>query len=294
MKQIVILLSSKCSGSSAFQRYLVENYGFDTIPNSGHWESETLYWTKVASVLKLPQMSMHRSQVPYSQSRALKRLRSFFKAQGVRFDSDEPTKEMMFELFFQLTETVNCPLIIEKSPHHIFNPTNIELIMQFREYIKERASVVVLGLVRNPLDTVYSAWKRWRFNCKAFEKEWQKSYFNLKKLMEANASIEFFKYEALSESTQSLDGFLENVIGVPKKCDCYTLNTSSVAKWRRDPEFMHHLESQTVQLGQFYGYAEQEMYNIHQEKPYWKMKEKNNSARYWLIAARRAVSRKFL
>lgn len=291
-KQIIILLSSKSSGSSAFQKYLVENYGFGTIPNTLHWENETLYWTKVASVLAMKQDAMHRSHVPYSRTGALISLGSMLKSNGVRHALDKPKKEELFELFFRLTEAVDSALVVEKSPHHLFNYANLELIFQFKEYIKERATVVIMGLVRNPLDSIYSARKRWRFNCSAFEAEWKQSYANLRSLLARETGMGWFRYEDLVHSTERLDHYLMVECGLEKKGDGYTWKSGSLQQWKHDFTFSHRLKDESIRLAGFFGYQEVELRNETKAGIRWWSSELFNSFRYQIKRARKHFRKK--
>ena len=55
---IVYILSEKSSGSSFLFRSLADALNIKDYPETQHFESETLYWTKAASILEMPQLKM--------------------------------------------------------------------------------------------------------------------------------------------------------------------------------------------------------------------------------------------
>ncbi|MBA4058619.1 MAG: hypothetical protein C0490_28140, partial [Marivirga sp.] len=239
--KILVLFSTKCAGSSAFQTYLEKNYNVKTLEHSVHFEKETLYWTKVASVLGLPQEPMHRSQIPYSPQRSNELLDSFLQKNGMVKKDRTITKEEYFEYFFLISQRTGLH-IIEKSPHHLYNESNIQLIREFSEYINDRAEVYLIGLIRNPLDTIYSAWTRWGFNCRAFEREWHKSYMNLRQVGEAsNMSLTIFRYEEIVSNAADLDSFISDRIGIPKQESSFSLTSGSLYRWKNNKRFCHQL-----------------------------------------------------
>ena len=70
----VIILSNKSSGSSILQRFITESSEARHVRYTRHFENETLYWTKAASVLGLPQLDMPDSEVPLPKAQARREL----------------------------------------------------------------------------------------------------------------------------------------------------------------------------------------------------------------------------
>lgn len=279
---IFILLSSKCSGSTALQEFMAKNYGIAYLRNTGHHENETLYWTKVASILAIPQRRMHRSEVPFSAGEAARSLRKLLLKQQLP-DIVPQSAEQSFELFIQLAQ--KHPVLIEKSPHHLFNMSNVDLILRFREYARGRARIHVIGLIRNPMDTVFSAWSRWRFNCRAFEGEWRQSYENLS---DVSDKITVFCYEQITQSAGPLEEYLHQC-GLSKISDSFRLNTRSVGKWRMNKKFRHTLSPETVRIAKEFGYREDELTQTRAVSLDWEMSEILNVGRYWLIGLKKII-----
>ena len=287
-RRIFILLSSKSSGSTAMQSFLRVNYGLNIVKRTEHFEFETLYWTKAASVMGLNQLPMHRSNVPYSKEAARLSLVKFLKSNGVERDLEAPTKEDLFELFYELAAKSGY-LFIEKSPHHLFNQSNVDLIVEFRDYIKSRANVILLGLVRNPLDTIYSAWSRWRFNCVAFESEWRKSYANLRSLAERGVGVKIFRYEDLVSSTAELDEYLGSC-GLVRIASEFRFKNDSVGRWKSAPSFCHQLDRETILVASSFGY-EQGLVNSKGRTILWNLTEYLNQLKFYLRTIRNGLKK---
>ena len=95
---VIYILSEKSSGSSFLFRSLKDALNIKTYPKTIHFESETLYWTKAASLLDKPQLKMLASAVPYPKARARKEIQDFLK------DDPELTDEERFELYYDERE----------------------------------------------------------------------------------------------------------------------------------------------------------------------------------------------
>ena len=64
MPKSILILSNKSSGSSAVQRLLAQAVDLKCVEKTRHFENESLYWTKAASALQMPQQDMLDSEVP--------------------------------------------------------------------------------------------------------------------------------------------------------------------------------------------------------------------------------------
>lgn len=276
----IILFSSKCSGSSALQQYLIENYWVKVIAHTPHHEHESLFWTKAASSLGLKQLKMHRSSVPYSAKSGGALLSQLLRDNGVTGFGQSWDKEKVFEGFKNLV-IAHSPVFFEKSPHHLFNQSNIQLMLSCQEYFKNEIDFYFIGLIRNPMDTVYSAYKRWQFSCSSFEKEWRQSYDNLLELSE-NDKLTTFRYEDLVRSTESLDDFLISKCDLIKQSSTFQFNSNSLSKWRKDLKYVHPLDFRTLQLARSWGFKDSELINLRRKSIKWMMNEYFNSVKYRL------------
>ena len=245
----IIILSSKSSGSSALQKYFVTNHNCKAVAWTEHHENETLYWSKAASILGLPQQSMYRSQVPYSMDSARSSLKLFLKNNGVAVD-DFDSKDALYEHFYSLIK-INDFRFLEKSPHHLYNESNLQLIHDFISK-HNNLEFKVLGLVRHPQAVLYSAWKRWRFIPKEFEKEWSTSYKNLLSWKE-KLDIQIIKYEDLASDSLDLDQLLKIK---NESLNNFRFKSGSINKWKEDKEYGHVLSKETEDLARQLGYKD--------------------------------------
>ncbi len=261
----IILLSTKSAGSSAFQMYLHHNFGFKFLPFSQHQENETLFWTKAASVLGYPQDPMYRSVVPYAADEAKKKLQEL--AGNNKIDDSIQWNESGILKLYQSFAIKFGPLFFEKSPHHLFNWSNLELIIKAVDMLKENVECSIVGLVRNPLDTIYSAWSRWKYDPYKFEIEWRTSYNNLIKLKQNYPElISILRYEDISLNNKLIDK-LNILHGINKnnETSSFAIHNNSMAKWRNNKKFGFQISAVTIELAKTLGYTQNDLIN----KQYW-------------------------
>lgn len=281
MIKAVFILSSKSSGSTALQNYLKNNFGYKTVKYTQHQEEETLYWTKVASILRLPQESLYRSVVPIKAEKAVNELNEFFLKNDVpNVQCDLNTTEKEFQdFFFQLIQN-SGDKFVEKSPHHLYNQSNLQLLLNFKKEYKEKVDIKILGLVRHPQAVIYSAWRRWKYFPEKFQNEWLNSY---RKLLEwrDRLGILIIRYEDLVTNEINLSSILgeeENPEGD------FRFRTSSLNKWREDPSFGFSVSKEVEFLAQKFEYQN----FITHRSLRWKM----SLWKYKLIFAAKVVVRK--
>ena len=75
----IMILSCKSSGSTALQNLLNKLPQVNRIKKTRHFEYETLYWTKAASILGMPQLNMLDSEVPIPKKKAKDDIESIVK-----------------------------------------------------------------------------------------------------------------------------------------------------------------------------------------------------------------------
>ena len=114
----IIILSSKSCGSSACQNLLAKLANIRHVEKTRHFENETLYWTKAASILNLSQVKMLDSEVPIGPSKAKKDLVDLLRDNVGDVPGQLIDKEFIFQGWRMLCEHY-YPVFIEKSPHHL-------------------------------------------------------------------------------------------------------------------------------------------------------------------------------
>jgi hypothetical protein len=247
----IIILSEKSSGSSALMKYLLRYEKIHAVKHTRHNERETLFFTKAASMLDKKQKKLIGSEVPISASKAREQLYllveknvSIYNRSLSAFWSWE--SKVMHAWLFLCNEY--APIFLEKSPHYLANWSNIELILTAIDRIVD-IDFYIVGLVRHPLNTIYSAHRRWKWNCYEFDKQWCRSYTNLLKLKKIlGDKCHIVKYEDMCRSARHLKPVLE-FAGYD------TFKEAGFRKPRKVPKkFKYQITEKAQRIAKKYGY----------------------------------------
>ena len=262
----IIILSEKSSGSSACQNLLAKFANIQHISKTRHYQNETLYWTKAASILGLPQLKMVNSEVPIEREEARNDLISLLKDNLDDFMPAKNDKELIMEGWKHLCKKYS-PIFLEKSPHHLCQWSAIELII---EYIHETndVDVLLIGLIRNPMDTIYSQYRRWKSPPEKVEKQWIVAYQNLQKLRKiVGDQLVILRYEDMVSSLESLGPVFSFCEVTARGADKTYLHQKSLQKWKSDFLFGFSLSNEAIELAEKYGYQRNELFN--KARPIW-------------------------
>lgn len=256
----IIILSSKSSGSSALQNLLARFPQVNHITKTRHFESETLFWTKAASVLGLPQVEMLDSEVPINKIKAKSDLVSLLTENIEAYTPPNDDDELIFGGWKRLCQEYS-PVFLEKSPHHLHQWSALELILECIKKLPE-IDFLIIGLVRNPMAILYSAWDRWKSVPEKNQYEWFTAYNNLldfQKLLGDKLII--VKYEEMVKSSSSLKKIFD-FIGVTEagRLEGY-LHNKSLEKWKSDKLYGFKLSEEVVTLAEKFGYSRDDIAN---------------------------------
>lgn len=275
MPTCVIQLSDFRAGSTALQGEFVRA-GANRLSWTPHKEAETLYWIKAAAALGMEQVPMRYSRsIPYEQANARRELARLLEhnlpegaAEGLSGSGNltaEQLEEFVFAGWRALCEA-HGPVFFEKSPHHLHQRSSLKLMLQARERLPE-ISFRFIGLVRNPLDTLYSMWSRWRYVPELQEPEWIRAYKNLRWFQQqAGDSLKIVRYEDLTADAACLAELLE-FCGLPAENVDSQLHQQAREKWRDDKFFGFQPAQQTLDLARSYGYQADALRN--ERHPLW-------------------------
>ena len=256
----IVILSTKSSGSSACQNYLTRFHEINHIRVTRHFQNETLYWTKAASVLGLPQEKMLDSEVPLDKDQAKADLIEILSDNLADYIPPQDETELIFEGWRLLCQKFS-PVFIEKSPHHLFQWSALELLAECQNRFSEIETLFV-GLIRNPMDALFSAFKRWKTPPEKLQYEWYRSYKNLLNF-EKRIGNKFLilKYEDMVSDT----GSLKPVLAFAKINGGFSQNNffhrQSISKWKADQRYGFVLSDKVMDLAEKYGYQKKEMMN---------------------------------
>jgi hypothetical protein len=133
------------------------------------------------------------------------------------------------------------------------------LILQAQRELKD-VDFLILGLVRNPLDTIYSYFERWKSIPALVEKQWMVSYQNLLSFRDKlPEKTKILRYEDMVSQPKVMEPILQ-FCGVSLKEEARSyFHTRSVQKWKTDRWFGFALSQECCQLAMRYGYQEEEL-----------------------------------
>jgi hypothetical protein len=251
----VLILSDKSSGSSVLQRELARHSGVNTMRKPPHQEGETLYWSKCAALLGLPQPAMIDSKLlPMSADRASSALANLIAANLDGPVGTPATRAEVFAVWRALTEQY-APAFLEKSPHHLHNRAVLELLLDAAASLDD-VDFRFIGLVRNPLDTLYSMWQRWRTVPEARAGEWCRAYENLLWLQDAvPGAIRIIRYEDMVTQPAVVTGVLDFIGVTPDPIVGEGFHCGSLHAWRNDSRFGYQPDSRLRALAGAFGYG---------------------------------------
>jgi hypothetical protein len=258
----IVILSAKCSGSTALQRALERAPAITAAAWTEHEELETLYWTKAASVLGRHQDPMVESTVPYPADVARRSLDRFLEENGASPLTPRPDEAELIDRWIELRR-MHEPCFVEKSPHHLRQVAALELMASAMEEDQD-CRYLAIAVIRNPLDVVYSAWRRFRYRPEAYQHEWVATYDNL-----GVASRLFgdrlvqLRYEDLVSGASDLFERVADHVGVPASTwdDRGGLHAGSLRRWSTDPAFGFSLDADVMRAARALGYEDEELRN---------------------------------
>ncbi len=257
----LFILSTKSAGSSALQRRIAAIAQASTAPHTKHYMNETLYWTKAGSILGLAQEKLANSSVPYSYERAMTEL-GWFLDQNLGATPDTiTTKQGLFDCWSALCQKYG-PLFLEKSPHHLYQKEIVTLMEEYADATPD-IGFHFIGLIRNPMDTLYSSWRRFGVAPAEEEQHWRRAYENLKSFKERRPDlVSIVRYEDLVAGDKGLEQLFQFLGGAQAKQDDATrFHSASMSKWKTDRWFGFALQAETVALAKDYGYVDEDIIN---------------------------------
>jgi hypothetical protein len=256
----LIILSTKSAGSSACRKFLI-GPGTSASTFTRHNEHETLYWTKAASVLELPQLDLLDSEVPIASEVAKRELIEFLEKNGCSVDTSDA--DWIFAGWRSLCHQHG--VFLEKSPHHLYQWSALKLMYQCACHSPD-IEFRFLGLIRNPMDTLYSTWKRWGEPPSRSQFQWLTAYRNLLRFQDlVGDRMHVVRYEDMVSDPKVLQNEIEFVGGTGAE----VLHRRSVSKWRG--RFGFALDEQVIDFAcRWYPRATME----NTRSPYWPLMER--------------------
>jgi len=255
-----MILSDKSSGSTILQNELLKGENMHIIQYTRHFEHETLFWNKAVAILGLPQEQLKYSELPLSREFASEDLSTFLKMNIPGYPYTKFDKELIFDAWQQLCLRYG-PVFLEKSPHHLHYAEALKLIVEMTQRFE--IDFYFIGLVRNPMDTLYSSWLRWGADPEKNQYEWQRAYTNLMSFKEmVSERTLIVRYEELMSDRKVIKKIC-NFLGIDGEGNGIGngFHPKSIQKWRKDRFFTFEISESTKSLARLFGYNDSEMSN---------------------------------
>lgn len=209
--------------------------------------------------MNLKQEKLLDSEVPISSDKARRDLVTLLSDNLEQYTPPDDVNKLVFDGWDKLVHRF-APVFLEKSPHHLYQWSNLELIAEAMNRLTD-VQFLIIGLVRNPMDTLYSAWRNWRTFPEKNQYQWQLAYENLLRSKELfGENLVVVRYEDIVQDTKPLKKVFE-FVGVPESSIKSHLHSRSVQKWRRDRIYGFQLAQEVQCLGNRFEYNYDEMHN---------------------------------
>lgn len=230
-----------------------------------HSYNETHYWLMAASLLKMPVQLFNGHQPPksYGPRPIIRRyLSDCIRGNVPDFVIPESDEALVFGGWDALCNKFARPVFFEKSPQHPHHWAALELMMRWAQ--KGEFTVRFIGLVRNPMAVMYSAYKL--FSTDPVERQfgWASCYRNILAMREivGRESFHMVRYEDLIAHPKQGFGEICDYLRL-ERCEAVgeKVHALSLDKWRDDPYFSLQLDESVKRLAGYFGYRDEDVYN---------------------------------
>jgi len=177
---VLVLLSDKRSGSTILQQELCKHPGVGHAVYSPHTYCETQHWLKAGSLLDMPRQCYYGHGVyPTYKNPAVARkyMVDFLQGNDIDLGESATNQQLVFDGWEQLCRKYACPVFFEKSPQHLAQWAALSLLLEWME--STQFKVRIIGLVRNPLSVLYSAYELFHSLPEERQYGWADIYRNL-------------------------------------------------------------------------------------------------------------------
>lgn len=289
-RRTLILVSEKASGSTIFKDEIVRHPQVNPIGHTEHNEHETQYWLKAACLLGMSSSGFLHGRSFYGRAVARDKLVELIAANVPGFAAPADDERLVFEGWAALCARFG-PVFFEKSPQHIQHWAVLSLLLRYIQSTDH--DVRVVGLVRNPLAMVYSAWHSWGSDPRTRPSVWQQSYQNLLRFQRALEPERFLliRYEDMcAEPTETMRRVCQ-FAGLSHHEEVGRgIHRRSVDMWQLDPLYTLQLDESVKAVAREYGYTDAELVNP--RPPSDRLNPLNHLRSLWMRRRRTAVSTK--
>jgi hypothetical protein len=280
----ITILSDKSSGSTILQCELGRQQGiFRLFDNRVNYE--TKFWLYAATILGLPQARMKYShEFPATKDHCMRQINTLLASLGIDLRIEEDTNRgTIFAAWHKIVNSQRA-ILIEKSPHHLHNWQALLLMAEYSR-LYPHSSTKYIGLIRNPLDTLYSMWNRWYARPSLRQYEWLRAYENLDNFRQiARDDMIIVRYEDLMTNVRCYMRILDFVGVGPEIQVEPEFHTASIGKWKEDATFGFSLDDRVTEFSQRF-YKRERITNPNTSST-WKTRERIYSPMFRLVVIR--------
>jgi hypothetical protein len=154
------------------------------------------------------------------------------------------------------------PVFIEKTPHHAHYWTALNLLLDWM--VVTQFEVRIIGLIRNPMEVMYSALKLFHTDPNHRQFAWLRANKNILRFKQKIRPEQFRMvcYENLVENPRVELGKLCHFIGVEYDGSMgSSVHSSSIGKWALDPTFVFQLDGSVSSFAREVGYSDDQITN---------------------------------
>ncbi|MEM1056849.1 MAG: sulfotransferase [Bacteroidota bacterium] len=259
--QTVLLLSDKSSGSTALQYELLRHPSIRAVEYTMHNDHETLYWVKAAVLLEQPAVDFVEGRWPIRPREARRDLEALLHQNVPGWTSPKNDRALVFDGWRALCEAYG-PVFFEKSPHHLNSWAATNLLLRYA--LTTDHDIRVIGLARNPLAVLYSAWTRWLTPPEERQAYWLRTYRNLLAVegLLGPERCTLVRYEDLISDPVPRLREITDWLGLPASDEVGSgLHARSARKWDDDEAFDLTLDPAVAAIASRFGYSEQDLDN---------------------------------
>ena len=203
---------------------------------------------------------MPDSEVPLPKNQARYELEKFLNDNIDHYIVPESDDELIFGGWKQLCQAY-APALLEKSPHHLYQKSVLELILEAARRTPE-VEFYLIGLVRNPMSTLYSAWTRWRSPPEVQQQVWLTAYQNLLDLRaQVGDRVSIIRYEDLIADPNVLKPVFDFLEVPPSSLERRSLHKLSLERWKKDKHYGFAPSAELLALAERYGYSKSSLTN---------------------------------
>ena len=257
----VLLLSDKSSGSTALQYELLRHADVRAVGYTMHNDHETLFWVKAAVLLGQEPVDFVEGRLPIRPAEARRDLLALLRENVPHWTPPSDDESLVFEGWRMLCEA-HAPVFFEKSPHHLNSWAATSLLLRYA--LTTDHDVRIIGLVRNPLAVLYSAWTRWLTPPRQRQAYWLRTYRNLLAVetLLGPERVRVVRYEDIIARPVAELREITDWLGLEASDEVGSgLHDRSAQKWVDDPSFDLDLDPAVRAIAKRFGYSDEELFN---------------------------------